>query len=293
MRSLGFQWQQQTLAAVETAKRRATAEEIFGLALALETTIAALMSASDQDGEVQLPGGIAIGAVSVERLAGLGSRSLHPLGWSDRGAGCRPRTLARRRPVRPGVAGAARLHGSPGQVAPGPSRRGGRGLMARRARRGGGSVYWDASRGCYVGAVSMGGGPVGGKRIRRKVSVATEAECWDKLDELLQEKKRTGAVAKRDTTVERIVRDRLANEPQTVRSPITRRVHAGHAERIIAAIGKIKIVQLTPGQVEQRLLWKMAKTARRPRRSATPGRCSPGRSAAPSGTAWSAGTSPS
>ena len=72
MRSLGFQWQQQTLAAVETAKRRATAEEIFGLALALDTTIAALMSASDQDGEVQLPGGIAIGAVSVERLAGRG-----------------------------------------------------------------------------------------------------------------------------------------------------------------------------------------------------------------------------
>jgi integrase len=50
----------------------------------------------------------------------------------------------------------------------------------------------------------------------------------------------------------------LANEPRTVRSDITRRVHADHAERIIAAIEKIKIVQLTPSQIEQRLLWRMA-----------------------------------
>jgi integrase len=130
--------------------------------------------------------------------------------------------------------------------------------MARRSRRGGGSVYWDASRACYVGAVSIGGGPETGKRIRRKVSAATEAECWDKLGELLAEKKRTGTVARRDITVERVVRDRLANEPRTVRSPITRRVHEDHAARIIAAIGKARLINLTPGQVEQRLLWKMA-----------------------------------
>jgi hypothetical protein len=78
-----------------------------------------------------------------------------------------------------------------------------------------------------------------------------------KLDELLWEKKRTGTVAPRDTRVEKIVRDRLENEPQSVRSPITRRVHAGHAERIIAALGKVKLVQLTPSQVE-RFLRKMA-----------------------------------
>jgi transcriptional regulator with XRE-family HTH domain len=72
MRELGFPWTQQTAAAVEKARRRPTAEEILGLALALETTISALTGASDQDGLVELPSGDAIGAVSVERLAGRG-----------------------------------------------------------------------------------------------------------------------------------------------------------------------------------------------------------------------------
>lgn len=72
MRALGFQWQQQTVAAVEKAKRRPTAEEIFGLAWALGTTIPALTGASGQDEAIRLPGGQTIGAVSVERLAGRG-----------------------------------------------------------------------------------------------------------------------------------------------------------------------------------------------------------------------------
>jgi transcriptional regulator with XRE-family HTH domain len=72
MRVLGFAWQQQTAAAVEKNRRRATAEEILGLALALETTIPALMSAREQDEDVELPSGQPIGAVSVERLAGRG-----------------------------------------------------------------------------------------------------------------------------------------------------------------------------------------------------------------------------
>jgi integrase len=129
--------------------------------------------------------------------------------------------------------------------------------MARRSR-GDGSVFYDAARGCWVGSVDIGRDPQTGKRRRRKVSAPTKEECRDKLDELRQEKKRTGTVARRDTTVERIVKDYLANPPRTVKSPITRRVHQDHAARIIAAIGKVKLVQLTPVQVEQRLLWTMA-----------------------------------
>jgi hypothetical protein len=72
MRALGFPWKQQTVAVVEKDKRRATAEEVLGLALALETTIARLMSAAEEENDVKLPGGQAIGAVSVERLAGRG-----------------------------------------------------------------------------------------------------------------------------------------------------------------------------------------------------------------------------
>lgn len=72
MRALGFPWKQQTVAVVEKDKRRATAEEILGLALALETTVARLMGADEEESQVKLPGGQVLGAVTVERLAGRG-----------------------------------------------------------------------------------------------------------------------------------------------------------------------------------------------------------------------------
>jgi integrase len=77
------------------------------------------------------------------------------------------------------------------------------------------------------------------------------------LDGLREEKRRTGTVGRRDITVESVVRDRLANPPEDVRSRITRRVHADHAARIIAELGKVRLVQLAPSQVE-RFLRKMA-----------------------------------
>jgi len=72
MRALGFPWKQQTVAVVEKGNRRATAEEVLGLALALETTIARLMGASEENDNVLLPNGQPIGAISIERLAGRG-----------------------------------------------------------------------------------------------------------------------------------------------------------------------------------------------------------------------------
>lgn len=128
--------------------------------------------------------------------------------------------------------------------------------MGRRAR-GDGSVFYDASRGCWVGSVDIGRNPETGRRVRRKVSAPTKTEAKAKLDELREEKRRTGTVGRRDVTVESVVRDRLASPPRTVRSPITRRVHENHAARIIAELGKVKLVKLTPGQVE-RFLQQMA-----------------------------------
>lgn len=70
MRELGFSVRtQQTVAAAEKASRRVTADEILGLALCLETTIAALMTAAGFDGLMELPNGKPIGAISVERLS--------------------------------------------------------------------------------------------------------------------------------------------------------------------------------------------------------------------------------
>ena len=81
MKTLGFTWSQQTVASIEKTGRRATAEEIHGLAWALETTIATLMSPSDQDDDIELPGGQAVGVVSVQRLAGRGVND-HAVRWA-------------------------------------------------------------------------------------------------------------------------------------------------------------------------------------------------------------------
>ena len=122
--------------------------------------------------------------------------------------------------------------------------------MARRSR-GDGSVFYDAARGCWVGSVDIGRDPETGKRRRRKVSAPTKTECREKLDELREEKRKTGTVARRDTTVETAVRDLLDNPPAEWRAEITFQVNTGLCERIIAAMGKTRLVKLTPGDVEQ------------------------------------------
>ena len=70
-----------------------------------------------------------------------------------------------------------------------------------------------------------------------------------KVDALRREKDLTGTVAPRNTTVETIVRDLLANPPADWRSPITVQVNTGHAERIIAALGKRRLAQLAVSDV--------------------------------------------
>jgi integrase len=124
--------------------------------------------------------------------------------------------------------------------------------MGRRSR-GDGSVYYDADRGCWVGSIDIGRDPQTRRRRRRKVSAATKTECRDKLDKLRGEKARTGTVAPRNITVEKCVRDLLASPPPAWRSPVTIEVNTAHAERVIRAVGKIRLVNLTPGQVRAML----------------------------------------
>lgn len=58
MENLGFDdWRQQTVANVEKGKRRLTAEELFGLTEALETTLARLLSTVGGELWVELPSG--------------------------------------------------------------------------------------------------------------------------------------------------------------------------------------------------------------------------------------------
>jgi len=59
---------------------------------------------------------------------------------------------------------------------------------ATSKRRGHGedSIYWDATKGCYVGAVSLGYRP-SGTRIRKRVMARTKTEVREKLKELHQQ----------------------------------------------------------------------------------------------------------
>jgi hypothetical protein len=54
---------------------------------------------------------------------------------------------------------------------------------SRRRGQGEDSIYWDASKNRYIGAVSLGFSPTG-TRIRKKVTGRTKTEVRDKLREL-------------------------------------------------------------------------------------------------------------
>jgi integrase len=119
-----------------------------------------------------------------------------------------------------------------------------------RSRRGAGSVFWDESRGRYVGQLSLGRDPETRRRKRGKVYGDTEGECWEQLDKMREEIRNTGIVARRDTTVEDAVRALLDSPPEKWHSPVTLRVNAAYAEHIIAAVGKTRLARLTAGQVD-------------------------------------------
>lgn len=69
MRALGFEvWVRQTVARVENGKRRLTAEEVFGLAIALEISVMRLMEAVRDDGRIGLPSGAELPFGTVHEL---------------------------------------------------------------------------------------------------------------------------------------------------------------------------------------------------------------------------------
>lgn len=161
--------------------------------------------------------------------------------------------------------------------------------MSKRTRKGGGTVFWDADRGCYTGQFSYYN--EAGKRKRPKVYAATETKCWEKLDELRGEFKKTGSVAARDLTVGDVISDLLAHPPASWKSPLTTVNKKNYAARITDALGKAKVARLTVAQVE-RFLEDTAAEGCQPTRCGDCGRCCAWRSGGRSGTARSAGMSP-
>lgn len=82
MRALGYDaWVRQTVSKSERGDRRMLAEEVFALAYALQTTIAALMAPGADDQAVSLPSGATIDAGDVYRSA-VGT-NIMTIWWDD------------------------------------------------------------------------------------------------------------------------------------------------------------------------------------------------------------------
>jgi hypothetical protein len=75
----------------------------------------------------------------------------------------------------------------------------------------------------------------------------------NRLDEMRAELRKVGAVARRDVTVEMVMRDLLASPPAEWASPLTLRGNADRTAKIITAIGSAKVQRLEVGQVERML----------------------------------------
>jgi hypothetical protein len=81
MRALGYSsWLRQTVSSTEKGKRRVSAEEVVGLALALETSVPTLLAAATDDDGVAFPSGV-LEVRSMEKLV-LGMND-HSVTWKD------------------------------------------------------------------------------------------------------------------------------------------------------------------------------------------------------------------
>ncbi len=129
-----------------------------------------------------------------------------------------------------------------------------------RRRRGGGTVFYDEDRGRYVGQVSYL--DEAGRRHRPKVYAKTAEACWEKLDELRRELKKSGSVAPRDLTVADVLADLLAHPPADWKSPLTRVNRKNHAARMSGLAG-----QGEAGPADPSSRWSGSLRKRRPRGS--------------------------
>ena len=113
------------------------------------------------------------------------------------------------------------------------------------------SIYWDASKNRYVGAVSLGFSP-SGTRIRKKVMGRTKTEVRDKLKELHKQVE-SGLRPRRRYTVGDALDDWLAvgMDGLSARTVTLYRDTIGKALR--EELGTVRLTDLTAGDVQKAL----------------------------------------
>lgn len=129
-------------------------------------------------------------------------------------------------------------------------------MVAEAKRRGHGddSIYFDAGKNRWVGAVSLGRG-ADGKRQRRKITGKTKSEVRLKL-RALREEIAAGAKTSARYTVERAVEDWL-REGLDGRAPRTVELYEGLLKPVVANIGAVPLRDLSAHEVRD-LLTKIA-----------------------------------
>jgi integrase len=121
---------------------------------------------------------------------------------------------------------------------------------ARRRGHGEDSIYFDATKNRYVGAVSVGWGP-DGKRSRRKVRGKTKQEVRDKLRALHQELS-TGVRSPGRYSLRQAVEDWL-RDGLDGRSERTLRLYEGLLEPVLDQLGNKQLREVSAGDIRAAL----------------------------------------
>ena len=122
--------------------------------------------------------------------------------------------------------------------------------QATSTRRGQGedSIYWDASKNRYVGAVSLGFSPAG-TRIRKKVTGRTKTEVRDKLRELHKQVE-SGLRPRRRYTVGDALDDWLAVGLDGLSARTVTLYRDTIAKALREELGTVRLTDLTAGDVQ-------------------------------------------
>ena len=122
---------------------------------------------------------------------------------------------------------------------------------SKRHGRGEDSIYWDATKSCYVGAVSLGYSP-SGTRIRKRMMARTKTEVREKLKELHQQAER-GVRPRRHYTVNDALDDWLSTGLDGL-APATVTVYRNTIGKALREeLGTVELTKLTAGAVQKAL----------------------------------------
>ena len=123
--------------------------------------------------------------------------------------------------------------------------------LSKRRGQGEDSIYWDASKNRYIGAVSLGFSP-SGARIRKKVTGRTKTEVRDKLRELHRQVE-GGLRPRRRYTVEDALEDWLAVGLDGLSARTVTLYRDTIAKALREELGSVRLTDLTAADVQKAL----------------------------------------